>query len=76
MERTECDNHDRRECSAYSYESINLCMQESFCTVILGLRSVPYLLPLPKKIKKIKKSQPQLNHSWRNHYVKMKARKT
>lgn len=46
MERTECDNHDHREFSAYSYQSINLCVQESFCTVILGLCSVPYHLPL------------------------------
>lgn len=47
-ERTGCDNHDCRERSAHSYQSINLCMYGCFYTVILDLCSVPCLLPLTK----------------------------
>lgn len=48
MERTECDNGEYIELGAYIYKNINLCMRRSFYAVIVGLCSVPYLLPLTK----------------------------
>jgi len=48
MERTECDIRDHTEFGANSYKNINPCMHKNFYTVILGLCSVPYLLPPTK----------------------------